>query len=116
GMQIHRALQRVALRHFPVMGFKGAAGPLMLREAVLALKRPILAVTPLANEAETLAAEAGFFLGESAQSDALERSVYLHTGWEVAPFGRISPPFDNQAAEFVALYALLRKPAPLVIT
>ncbi len=98
------------------MGLKGAAGPLMLRDAVLALKRPILAVTPLSSEAETLAAEAGFFLGEAPQGGALERRVYLHTGWEVAPFGRISPPLDNQSAEFVALYALLRKPAPLVIT
>ncbi len=114
--ELEARLRNGAERHFPVMGFKGAAGPLMLREAALALKRPILAVTPLADEAETLAAETRFFLGESAQSGALERSVYLHTGWEVAPFGRISPPFDNQAAEFVALYALLRKPAPLVIT
>ncbi|MGO9059164.1 MAG: transcription-repair coupling factor [Candidatus Binataceae bacterium] len=109
-------LQNGSERHFPLMGFKGAAGPLMLREAMLALRRPILAVTPLPSEAETLAAEAGFFLGEVPQGGALDRSVYLHTGWEVAPFGRISPPLDNQAAEFVALYALLRKPAPLVIT
>ena len=103
-------------RHFPIMGLKGAAGPLLLREAALTLRRPIVAVTPLSSEAESLAAELGFFLGESAQSGALERSLYLHTGWEVTPLARISPPLDNQSAEFVALYALLRKPAPLVIT
>ncbi len=59
--ELEARLQNGAERHFPVMGFKGAAGPLMLREAALALKRPILAVTPLASEAETLAAEWPFF-------------------------------------------------------
>jgi transcription-repair coupling factor (superfamily II helicase) len=114
--ELEARLKNGSERHFPMMGFKGAAGPLMLREATLALKRPIIAVTPLSSEAEILAAETGFFLGESGLNGVLERSVFLHTGWEVAPFGRISPPLDNQAAEFVALYALLRKPAPLVIT
>ena len=114
--ELEARLKAGAERHFPVMGLKGAAGPLLLREAALMLKRPIVAVTPLSSEAETLAAEVGFFLGESPQGGALERSLYLHTGWEVTPLARISPPLDNQSAEFVALYALLRKPAPLVIT
>ncbi|HEV3112955.1 MAG TPA: transcription-repair coupling factor [Candidatus Binataceae bacterium] len=114
--ELEARLRAGAERHLPIMGLKGAAGPLLLREAALTLKRPILAVTPLSSEAESLAAEVGFFLGESPQGGALERSLYLHTGWEVTPLARITPPLDNQSAEFVALYALLRKPAPLVIT
>ncbi|HEY2105643.1 MAG TPA: transcription-repair coupling factor [Candidatus Binataceae bacterium] len=114
--ELEARLRTGAEHHFPVMGLKGAAGPLLLREAALTLKRPIVAVTPLSSEAESLAAEVSFFLGESPQGGALERSLYLHTGWEVTPLARISPPLDNQSAEFVALYALLRKPAPLVIT
>ncbi len=102
-------------RHFPVMGLKGAAGPLLLREAMLMLRRPILAVTPLSAEAETLAAEVKFFLGQTPAGSA-EHAVYLHTGWDVTPLARMSPPLDNQSAEFEALYALIRKPAPLVIT
>ncbi len=114
--ELEARLRAGAERHFPVMGLKGAAGPLLLREAALTLKCPMVVVTPLSSEAESLAAEAGFFLGESPQNGALERSLYLHTGWEVTPLARISSPLDNQSAEFVTLYALLRKPAPLVIT
>ena len=55
-------------------------------------------------------------MGQAPQAGALEHAIHLHTGWEVTPFGRISPPLDNQSAEFVALYALMRKRAPLVIT
>jgi transcription-repair coupling factor (superfamily II helicase) len=109
-------LQAGSERHFPLMGLKGAAGPLILREAALALRRPIVVVTPLPAEAESLAAEMGFFLGQAPRDGAAERPLYLHTGWEVTPFARISPPLDNQSAEFVALYALLRAPAPLVVT
>jgi transcription-repair coupling factor (superfamily II helicase) len=105
-----------AERHFPIMGLKGAAAPLLLREAAAELTRPLLAVMPLSSEAESLAAEVRFFMGEPAQRGALERLVCLHTGWEVTPLARISPPLENQSAEFVALYTLLRKPAPLVIT
>jgi transcription-repair coupling factor (superfamily II helicase) len=114
--ELEARLKTGAERHLPVMGLKGAAGSLLLREAALTLRRPIVALTPLSSEAESLAAEVRFFLGEPAQGAALEGSVYLHSGWEVTPLARISPPLDNQSAEFVALYALLRKPAPLVIT
>ncbi|HXR36903.1 MAG TPA: hypothetical protein VN754_13180, partial [Candidatus Binataceae bacterium] len=109
-------LQTGSERHFPVMGLKGAAAPLMLREAVLALNRPLLAVTPLSSEAESLAAEMAFFLGQAPGAGALENQIHLHTGWEVTPFARISPPLDNQSSEFVALYALARQRAPVVVT
>ena len=49
-------------RRFPVMGLRGAAGALMLREMALRLRRPIVAITSLAAEAEALAGEAAFFL------------------------------------------------------
>ena len=58
-------------RRFPLMGLKGAAGALMLREAALSLSRPILVVTPLAREAEALAGEVGFFLDEPPERDSL---------------------------------------------
>jgi transcription-repair coupling factor (superfamily II helicase) len=112
--ELEARLRAGAERHLPVMGLKGAAGPLLLREAAIALKRPIVAITPLSSEAESLAAEVGFFLG--AQGGTPEPALHLHTGWEVTPLARISPPLDNQSAEFVALYALARGTAPLVIT
>jgi len=57
-------------RRFPVMGLRGAAGALMLREMRLRLARPIVAITSTAPEAEALAGEAALFLDEAADADA----------------------------------------------
>src|ERR1700692_2669224 len=57
-------------RRFPVMGLRGAPGALMIREMALRLKRPIVAVTSTAPEAEALAGEVAFFLDEPADADA----------------------------------------------
>lgn len=103
-------------RRFPILGLKGAAGALMLREAVLHLERPILAVTPLACEAEALAVEVAFFLDESPNLDPLNRRVALLRAWELKPLAHLSPSSDVQAAQFAALYALLRAKAPLIVT
>ena len=103
-------------RRFPILGLKGAAGALLLREAVLHLERPILAVTPLAAEAETLAREVSFFLDEGDDRDGAIRRVRLLPSWELKPFAHLSPSVDRQAAIHEALYALLRLSSPLVVT
>ena len=103
-------------RRFPLMGVKGAASALMLRESVLRLGRPILAVTPLASEAETLAAEVGLFLDDASQVDPQNRMIHLMRGWETAPMAQLSPSLDNQAAHFEALFAIRRLKKSLVIT
>ncbi len=103
-------------RRVPVLGLKGAAQALMLREAVLALGRPIVAVAPQAAEAESLAAELGFFLDEPADADPVSRRVHLLRGWELKPLAQLSPAVDIQGAQFAALYALLRSPAPVIVT
>ena len=103
-------------RRFPVMGLKGAANALALREAALSLSRPILAITSLASEAETLASEVAFFLDEPNDVDAAAARVHLLPAWELRPFAQLSPPPDVQAAQLAALYALLRTPTPLVVT
>ncbi len=98
------------------MGLKGAANALMLREAVLRLNRPIMAVASLASEAEALAHEVAFFLGESIDRDVPARRVHLLRGWELKPFAYISPPPDVQASQLAALYAMRRQSAPVVVT
>jgi transcription-repair coupling factor (superfamily II helicase) len=98
------------------MGLKGAAGALILREAAMRLSRPILAVTSRPAEAETLANEVAFFLGESLESDASARKVHLLRAWETRPFAHISPPTDVQASQLAVLYAIRRQDAPLVVT
>jgi transcription-repair coupling factor (superfamily II helicase) len=102
-------------RRFPLMGVKGAAGALILRESMLKLGRPILAITPLASEAEALASEAGLFLDDPAEADSPNQRVHLIRGWETAPMAQLSPSLDNQAAQFEALFAIRRMRAPLVI-
>ena len=80
----------------------------MLREAAIALGRPILAVTPLAAEAEALAQEVAFFLGETMGSDTPSRRVHLLPAWELKPFAHLSPPHDAQAAQMAALFSMRR--------
>ncbi|MFZ0887209.1 MAG: transcription-repair coupling factor [Candidatus Binataceae bacterium] len=103
-------------RRFPVMGLKGAAGALMLREAAVRLRRPIVAIASTPGEAETLAHEAAFFLDESLEADTPSRTVHVMPAWELKPFAHLSPPHDTQAAQLAALYTLIRANAPLVVT
>lgn len=103
-------------RRFPIMGLKGAANALMLREAALTLDRPILAVTSLASEAETLAGEAGFFLDQPADLAPARARIHLMPSWETRPFAHLSPPPDVQAAQFGALFSALRGTTPLIVT
>src|SRR5208337_1000692 len=97
------------------MGLKGAAGALMLREAAVRLRRPILAIASTPGEAETLAHEAAFFLDESLEADTTSRTVHVMPAWELKPFAHLSPPHDTQAAQLAALYTLIRADAPLVV-
>ena len=39
-------------RRFPVLGLKGAANALMLREAASIIEQPLIVITPLASDAE----------------------------------------------------------------
>jgi transcription-repair coupling factor (superfamily II helicase) len=103
-------------RRFPVMGLKGVANALMLREVALAMPRPLLVITPLASEADALAGELGFFLDQPAECDAAQAKVHLLPAWEIRPFAHLSPPPDIQAAQLAALFALRRTPTPLVVT
>jgi transcription-repair coupling factor (superfamily II helicase) len=103
-------------RRFPVMGLKGAANALMLREAALTLERPLLVVTPLAAEAETLASELAFFMGQSADTDPARANLHALPAWELRPFAHLSPQPDVQAAQLAALYASIRTHAPLIVT
>jgi transcription-repair coupling factor (superfamily II helicase) len=103
-------------RRFPVMGLRGAAGVLMLREVARGLDRPLLVVTARASEAEALAREAAFFMDEPEDGDATARRIHLYPAWELQPLAQLSPPADVQAAQIAALYALARTPAPIVVT
>jgi transcription-repair coupling factor (superfamily II helicase) len=114
--ELKARLETGQYRRVPMLGLKGAAQALALREAALTLNRPILAIAPRPAEAESLAAELGFFLDEPAQADPVSRRVHLLRGWELKPLAQLSPAIDIQGAQFAALYALLRTNAPVVVT
>ncbi len=98
------------------MGLKGAANALMLRESVLALQRPIVVLTPLATQAESLASELAFFLDQSPDEDAARRKINSLPAWESRPFAHLSPPSDVQGAQLAALFALARTSTPTIVT
>ncbi len=114
--EIQARLKNGSERRFPVMGLKGAAGVLLLRETALGVTRPIVVVTARAAEAEALAHEAAFFLDESDEADTPGRRVHHLPAWELKPLANLSPGSDTQAAQIAAMFALLRTPAPIVIT
>jgi len=114
--ELRARLASASERRFPVMGLKGAAGVLLLRETALGVTRPIVAVTSRASEAEALAHEAAFFLDEPAEADTPARRVHHLPAWELKPLANLSPGADTQAAQIAAMFAILRTPAPIVVT
>jgi transcription-repair coupling factor (superfamily II helicase) len=116
GSELEARLNAGRDRRFPVMGLRGAAGALMLREAALRLDRPIIAIASRANEAEALAHELAFFMDEAEAADAAASHRHHLPAWEIKPFAHLSPPSDTQGAQIAAMFAMLRQRAPLVIT
>jgi len=98
-----------------MMGLRGAANALALRETALRIDRPVVAVTSRPAEAEALAHETALFMGESLGADAPTRRVHLMPAWELRPFSHLSPGPDTQAAQLAALYAMRRLKAPIVV-
>jgi transcription-repair coupling factor (superfamily II helicase) len=114
--ELHARIGAGRERRFPILGLKAAANALMVREAALAIAQPLLVLTPMASEAETLAGELAFFMDQPSDCDPADARVYLMPAWEARPFAHVSPGPDTQAAQLAALYALLRKPSPIVVT
>ena len=85
GSELKARLQAGTERRFPLMGLKGAANALMLREGVLNLACPILAITSLASEAEALAGELAFFLDQRSDCDSASARVHLTVPVRVSP-------------------------------
>jgi transcription-repair coupling factor (superfamily II helicase) len=113
--ELEARLKANAYRCLPIMGLKGAAQALMLRQAALRLGRPVLAITALPKDAEALAGELSFFMDQSAGQSSQARRVQLFPAWELSPFAHLSPSRETQAAQFAAMYAIRRGDSPLVV-
>ena len=114
--ELKARVERGGERRFPVMGLKGAANALMIREVALTLERPLVVIAPLAAQAEALASELAFFLDQPPDADAARSRIHLLPTWELRPFAQVSPPSDLQAAQLAALFALTRTPAATIVT
>jgi len=114
--ELNARLERGGERRFPLMGLRGAANALMIREAALNLARPLVVVAPAAAQAEALAQELAFFFDQPVEADAASRRINLMPAWESRPFAHLSPPADIQGAQLAALFALTRTAAPMIVT
>jgi transcription-repair coupling factor (superfamily II helicase) len=99
-----------------VQGLQGGARAFILSLVAAQCRRPMLVVTPGANEAENLFDDLAFFLGEERSLPPLRKRLHLLPSWEVLPFERLSPPAENIAARLESLYKIVEEPAPILIS
>jgi transcription-repair coupling factor (superfamily II helicase) len=98
-----------------IQGLQGGARAYVLALVAARARRPILAITSSAREAEKLFDDLTFFLGEDRALAPLRKRLHLFPSWEVLPFENLSPPPDNIAARLEGLYKLVEESAPILI-
>lgn len=97
----------------------GARGP--ARAALVAslgrwLARPLLVLATTSREAELLAQDLRFFLGEPTDADLLRKRVHVLPPWDTAPFAPMSPSPETVAQRIEGLYLLAHGKNPIVVT
>ncbi len=106
-------------RRFPLMGLKGAANALMLREAVLNLACPIhrdYFARKRGGSAGRRTRRSFSISARTVTPPARALLVISCLRMEVRPFAHLSPPPDVQANQLAALFAMLRTTAPVIVT
>ncbi len=99
-----------------IQGVQGGARAYVMSLVAERARRPILAITGTAREAENLYTDLCFFLGEDGTLPAVRKRVHLLPSWEVLPFEKLSPHPGNVAARLEALYKIIEESAPVLIT
>jgi transcription-repair coupling factor (superfamily II helicase) len=98
-----------------IQGLQGGARAYVLALVAATARRPILAITSSAREAEKLFDDLTFFLGEDRALAPLRKRLHLFPAWEVLPFENLSPHPDNIAGRLEGLYKLVEESAPILI-
>lgn len=118
---LERAVAQVASRvvEEPRVRVSGARGP--SRAAFVAqlgryLARPLLVFAATAREAEVLAQDVRFFLGEEADVDLAQKRVHVFPAWDTAPFAPMSPSPELIAQRIEGLFHLQRSANPVLVT
>lgn len=116
---LHDKLQRFLDGKWPgtkrIQGLQGGARAYVLALAAQSARRPILAISGTAREAENLYTDLCFFLGEDSNLPPVRKRLHLLPSWEVLPFEKLSPHPDNIAARLEALYKIIEEPAPILV-
>ncbi|HYC21205.1 MAG TPA: transcription-repair coupling factor [Candidatus Bathyarchaeia archaeon] len=99
-----------------VQGLRGVARAAFLAALDHTAPRPLLVVTARAQDAETLASDLRFFLGEGQTFDALRKRVHVLPAWDMAPFAPMSPSLETVAQRIEGLYHLSQTANPIVVT
>ena len=99
-----------------VEGLRGGARALLIAQAYRAAPAPFLVLAAGAAEAEALASDLAFFLGEDRATPALERHVQSFPAWDVPAFEPVSPPAAVVHDRMRALFHLLHGRDPIVVT
>jgi transcription-repair coupling factor (superfamily II helicase) len=98
-----------------LQGLQGGARAFLLSLIARGERRPIVAITAGAREADKFYDDLAFFLGEERAAAPLRRRLHLFPSWEVLPFENLSPHPDNLAGRLEGLYKLIEEPAPILI-
>ena len=92
-------------------GLKGAAPAFFIARHLQQTPQPTLCVLPSDKQAETFAADLGFFIGQ-----ALAPRVRYYPAWDVTVADGLSPNSDVIAAQIEGLYDVLSVATPILVT
>ncbi len=99
-----------------VAGARGPARAALVAQLARFLARPLLVFEPTAREAEVLAQDLRFFLGEPGEAALVRKRVHVLPPWDTAPFAPMSPSPETVAQRIEGLYHLRRSRNPIIVT
>jgi len=98
-----------------LQGLRGSAAAYFLSLATVGTERPILVVTAMAADAESIVADLRTVIGEAPDADFLSRRVHGFPERDAPPFEMVSPAVEVEAARAACLYQLARGKSPIVV-
>jgi len=98
-----------------VTGLTRSGTAFFLASVARSWSKPLLVVTPTAEEAERLTSDLHFFLDPPIENGYHPLRVFFLPPQDVAPFEDVAPPVEVSARRAEALYALLTADSPVIV-
>lgn len=99
-----------------VSGARGPGRAAFVAHLARFVSRPLLVFAANAREAEQMAQDVRFFLGEVSEPDLTAKRVHVFPAWDTAPFAPMSPSPEVVAQRIEGLYHLRRSRNPIFVT